>query len=440
MMKKLTLIALMMILAGAFTFAGTVEQAANDFVDLLAKKNFDEAEMRFDATMTKLLPAERLEQIWKDLQGQMGAFQKRQSVRKEKYGEYDIVFVTCKFANTLLDVKVVYNKDQQIAGLYFVPAKQPAAPAPYVSRDAFTEKDVVVGVKEWPLPGTLAMPKGDGPFPAVILVHGSGPNDRDETVGPNKPFRDLARGLASNGIAVLRYEKRTRQHATKLKELANRLTVYEETIEDALAAVPFLKATASIDKNKIYILGHSLGAYLAPRMAMKDKENSAAGFIICAGPTRALEDLVLEQFNYIFSLDNTITDEEKQTLAKLEKQVALAKSSGLSPKTPAADLPLGVPAAYWLDLRGYQPAQTAKKITRPLLILQGERDYQVTMTDFKGWQEALSGKKNVVFKAFPGLNHLFIKGSGKSSPSEYETAGHVDKSVIDTIIDWIKKR
>ncbi len=147
------------------------------------------------------------------------------------------------------------------------------------------------------------MPVGQGLFPAVVLVHGSGPQDRDETIGPNKPFRDLAWGLATYGIAVLRYEKRTRVYGQKLqqdKKLLTSFTVYEETVDDAVSAVALLSQTPGIRPDRIFVLGHSQGGMTIPRVAQKDKQ--AAGFIIMAGLTRPLEDAILKQNRYLLSI------------------------------------------------------------------------------------------------------------------------------------------
>lgn len=425
----------------------TLERTAAQFVQLLEAQKYEEAVEGFDAVMTKTLSAKKLGDIWEALPEQLGAFQKQAGTRSELKGEYVRVFVTCQFEKNVIDMQLTFNKKRRIAGLFFVPSQSAAAaspkkefpPPPYAVKDSFHESTQEVGSGDWTLPATLTLPQKEGPFPAIILVHGSGPNDRDETIGPNKPFRDLAWGLASQGIAVLRYEKRTKEHAAKMVDLKNSITVFEETLEDALAAVELLKKNTLIDHNRIFILGHSLGGMLVPRLAGLDKDKAVAGFVVLAGPTRALEDVVPEQYEYILSLDGGLSDEEQETLDKINRQTALAKSSELSKDTPAADLPLGIPAAYWLDLRGYRPADEAVKMTRPLLILQGERDYQVTMEDFKGWQAALASHKNVTFKSFPSLNHLFIAGEGKSSPGEYQLAGFVEKEVIDTIGQWVKR-
>jgi dienelactone hydrolase len=280
------------------------------------------------------------------------------------------------------------------------------------------------------VPGTLSVPTGKGPFPAVVLVHGSGPNDRDETLGPNKPFRDLAWGLASKGIAVLRYEKRTRIHGDKLAMLP-KPTVQEETVDDAVAAAQLLRRTDGIDPRRVFVLGHSLGGMLIPRIGARDGE--IAGLVVLAGLTRPMEETIVQQLSYLASLDGKVSDEEKKRLDQFQEQEARIKA--LTPES--TESLMGIPASYWLDLRGYNPPALAARLRQPLLILQGERDYQVTMEDYQAWKKGLAEKKNVTFKSYPSLNHLFIEGEGKVTPAEYEKAGHVAAAVIDDIAEWI---
>jgi len=202
--------------------------------------------------------------------------------------------------------------------------------------------------------------------------------------------------------------------------------------------VALLRGRKEVDEGRIFVLGHSLGALLAPKMATLD--SGIAGLIIMAGPTRPLEDLVLEQFTYIFSLEGP-TESQREQLDKIKDQVARVKDPKLSRDTPAAELPLGMAAAYWLSLRGYHPAEVAAKLPQRLLILQGERDYQVTMEDFCGWQNALRQRPRAELKSYPKMNHLFIEGEGegKAKPSDYQKPGHVAKAVVDDIARWIKK-
>ena len=414
---------------------------ARQFVESLAKEDFANATKGFDAAMQGAMPEAKLQQTWKSLLGQVGAFKKQVNTRTEKFRQYNVVFVACEFEKTPLDVKVVFNTKKEIAGLFFVPSQTPSAhtfaPPSYAKTNMYHEKEIVVGSGEFSLPGTLTLPIGSGLFPAVVLVHGSGPNDRDETVGPNKPFRDIALGLASRGIAVLRYEKRTKVYGAKLVARKDSITVNEETIDDALAAVLSLSRTENINPQKIFVLGHSLGGTVIPRIGVRNP--NIAGFICLAGATRPFEDLIVDQMTYIFSLDNTISNEEKTELEQIKAKVARVKDKKLSLSTFSTELPLGVNAKYWLDLRDYNPAETATKLTQPMLFLQGGRDYQVTIADFDGWKRTLSSKTNVEFKLYPNLNHLFIEGERKSTPEEYQIAGHVAEPVIDDVAKWVKK-
>lgn len=411
---------------------------AKEFITLLEKGDFSKAVENFDSTMIKVMPEDKLKEVWNSIVTQLGSFKRQGKTRTEKVMDYDIVYVTCVFQSVALDAKVVFNRKKQISGLFFIPSQAAIKyrPPAYVKPDLFQEKEVVVGSGEWALPGTLTLPEGNGPYPAVVLVHGSGPNDRDETIGPNKPFRDLAWGLASRNIAVLRYEKRTKAHSQKFASRKVKLTVKEETIDDAVAAVRMLLQTEGIDGEKIFVIGHSLGGMLIPRIGALDSE--IAGFIVLAGTTRPLEDVILEQMNYIFSVDGGISEDEKNKLDKIKKQVEKVKNLKETDVSSRTDYFLGAPAEYWLDLRGYNPPQAARDLKQPMLILQGGRDYQVTEEDFKGWKKSLSSRNDVEFRFYPNLNHLFIEGKGKITPAEYQVTSHVAEIVINDIAKWIK--
>ncbi len=411
-----------------------LQEKAEAWVLLMAGGEFAQAVKAFDTTMAGLMPAEKLKATWDSLIPQAGEFKSILRTRMESQGGYDIVFVTAKFSGMALDIKVVYDSSAMIAGLFFLPSSESTEyqPPAYGKTNLFTETGVNVGSGEWQLPGTLSIPKGAGPFPVVVLVHGSGPNDRDETLGGTKTFKDLAWGLASNGVAVLRYEKRTRQYPEKSAQDQG-FTVEDETIDDAVAAVDLLAKTAGIDSTRIFVAGHSLGGMLAPRIAAR--ESRTAGLVILAGATRPLEDLILEQTKYILNLDGTLDDADN---------VQIQATTALVSQVKALDIPGGQPVlgayrAYWAYLQGYDPAAEAAKLDLPVYILQGERDYQVTMADFANWSTALSGKNNVTLQSYPGLNHLFVSGTGPSNPGEYDLAGNVGEIVITDIAAWIKK-
>ncbi len=417
----------------------THEDRARLFVNQLASEQFDSAASTFDSTMTAAMPPAKLKETWLAVLGQAGAFQAIESVSMTTQGGYDVAVVTTAFENMRLDVKVVFDKAQKIAGLWFAPSapKVGYMPPSYSDSTKFHEVEIKIGEGKYALPGTISMPNGDGPFPGIVLVHGSGPNDQDESIGPNKPFRDLAWGLASRGIAVLRYDKRTHAFPQQFADSINKLTVKQETIDDAAAAVKVLSSTNRIDASHIFVLGHSLGGMLIPRIAEVTPE--AAGYVVMAGAARPLGDLLLEQVRYIDSLKGPLSATELAQLDTLKAQVAMTESPDLQFDTPPSKLPLGVPAAYWLDLRGYQPAKSAEQIKKPMLIIQGGRDYQVTTKDFDVWKSTLGTLPNVTFKLYPDLNHLFIAGSGPPNPSEYDQPGHVSEQVIIDLAAWVQK-
>lgn len=425
--------------AGGTSSTGNDEMTAmaRSLVETVAAGDYAAAVENSNEAMRQTVTPDQLQQAWDSLLQQIGPFQEISGTSTSTASGMEVVLVTCRFEKASLDVKIAFDQDKKVAGLFVVPTQNATAyqPPAYVDPDSFTERDVTVGSGKWSLPGTLTMPKREGPFPAVVLVHGSGPNNRDESIGPNAPFKDLAWGLSAQGIAVLRYDKRTLVYPF---QIGGDITVWEETIDDAAAAVDLLLQTEGIDHDNIFVLGHSLGGLLIPRIAPVAPQ--ARGFIILAGGTRPLEDALLEQSMYLASLDGVITPEEQAMLDQLRAQVAKVKDPDLSPSTPKEELPLGIGARYWLDLRGYDPAESARDISRPILVLQGERDFQVTMVDYQRLRDALSGMPNVTFKSYPDLNHLFIAGTGKSTPSEYNLPGHISEEVVDDIASFVRDK
>ncbi|WP_410518788.1 alpha/beta fold hydrolase [Bacteroides fluxus] len=320
-----------------------------------------------------------------------------------------------------------------------VPAVSTAKPVTY-DDTKISEKDIAVGADGFKLPGTLTMPKfaaasGMRRVPCVILVHGSGPNDRDETVGPNKPFRDLAWGLAERGVAVIRYDKRTKIYGMNCVPAGRVLNYDTEAVDDALAAILQARTLPEIAADSIYVLGHSLGGTLAPRIA--ERSEGLAGIIVLAGLARPLEDALEEQFTYISSLTDSSANAGTQ-LAELKRQLVNVKKLGTDAFDDKIPLPLGQPRSYWEFANEYKPVEVAAKLKLPIFVLQGERDYQVTMEDFGLWRFGLLRCKNVFFKSYPKLNHLLQEGSGKATPFEYNRASPVPAYVMDDIASFVK--
>jgi dienelactone hydrolase len=337
-------------------------------------------------------------------------------------GPVSIVVFPVKFATRPIDVQMSVNASGQVSAPLLRPGEVAWQPPSYVKAGSFKERAVVIGDK-WKLPGTLTVPNGSGPFPAVVLVHGFGPNDRDETVGGTKMFRDLAEGLASRGIAVLRYEKRTKVYTAKMAITS--YTPDDEVIEDADRAVVLLRSQPEVNGNRIFALGHDFGGYLLPRVAAED--GKLAGLIILGASARPLEDLILEQ----------IQSKNLPAVQVTAAKAAVTKIKQLEVSDDGAPRVFGLPAAYWVQLKGYDAPAAAKKLGIPILVLQGERDFQTSMTDFNLWKQALAGTKGSIAQSFPSLNHIFVAGEGKSSEEEYKKAAHVAPEVLDVVAKFI---
>lgn len=409
-----------------------IENISKEFVNLLVREDFTKAREIFTQEVANALPEDALKGIWRSIIATIGKFNRIIETKTTEYGEYRIVILDCDFEIGTLGIQITFNKELKIAGLYFLQPKFKAIykPPPYINPDSFSEIEVTIETQGWRLPAVLTLPKTDTPCPAVVLVHGSGPQDKDETIGPNKPFKDLALGLASRGIAVLRYEKRTKHYGEK--SLVKDFTVNQETVEDAISAIELLYQREEIDKNRIYLLGHSLGGMLAPRIALKtDKLN---GIIMLAGTIKDLLETIIRQTKYLASLDGNIDNNEAKEIEDIEKNVERIKSLNIDKDENI----LGAPGSYWLDLLNYNPLEEIKKVNIPILILQGDRDYQVTVEDFELWQKELKDKPNITFKIYKGLNHLFIYGEGTPNPEEYFKAGNISQEVIEDIANWIK--
>lgn len=448
-MERKTLRALVLTICAGLTTIGLTAQegqtdellaSAQQFLSQVSRGEFEKAAESFDAAVAKALPPEKLEQTWKQLTTAFGELQRFGDAKMESVGALRAVITPCHFERGILNARIVFDPKDKITGLWFAPPTPTAKYTwpRYVRPQSFEETDVTVGQGEWELPGTLTLPKGEGPYPAVVLIHGSGPNDRDETIGPTKVFRDLAGGLATEGIAVQRYDKRTKVHGQKLAKRETGITLQEETIDDALLAIELLREHPAVDPERIFVLGHSLGGYAAPRIAKST--SSLAGLILLAGSNRPLEDMIVDQTRYLALSDGQASTKAQEMLDKIAAQAAEVKT--LTPESVVAkeDLPLGVPLSYWMDMRSYDPIKTARNLAVPMLLLQGGRDYQVTAADYGRWHEGLKGRDAVTFKWLPTLNHLFIAGKKRSVPAEYMQPGHVSPKVIEIVATWIKQK
>ena len=294
-------------------------------------------------------------------------------------------------------------------------------PPPYADPTAFTEQEIVLEAADQTVPGTITLPS-EPPSIGVVLLAGGGPFDRDETAGPNKPLKDLAWGLATQGIAVLRFDKLTANRPEAMATPGYTMTA--EYVPHAIAAVRALAEHV----DRVFIVGHSMGGKVAPKIAAE--EPLVAGLVIMAGDTQPMHHSAVRVISYLARTGAV----PPETVEVFKQQAAVVDGPDLSSASPA-DLPFGMPASFWLDLREYDAVATAAKLDIPILVLQGGRDYQVTVAnDLPGWRDGLP---DATIKIIDADNHLFFAGSGPSTPADYQTAQHVDPEALTAIVDWL---
>jgi dienelactone hydrolase len=350
---------------------------------------------RFNEKMKAAAPAPMLRQIHAKLTAQLGDYTKMAGDTSCTAGSGIHSCVTpLQFARGRLMLRIAVSADGLVAGLSIVGMEPLEGLAPGANA-AITAGSVT-------LPAIVTLPKASGPAPLIVLVHGSGAHDADETVGPNKPFRDLAEGLAARGVATLRFVKRNR-----VVPLPASASLDDEVTNDALAAVAVARTTPGVDASRIFVLGHSLGGYMAPHIASKDPQ--IRGIVVMAGNSRTLRESLTDQVRHITGAIDGV-------------ELALQQA----------------PARYRELLPGYDPTVAARALMRPVLVLQGGRDYQVNDKDFARWTAALGTNPDATLKLYPRLNHLFLEGDGLSMPAEYEVPGRIPPQVFDDIAAWVK--
>lgn len=319
------------------------------------------------------------------------------------------------------------------------------AAATTMNKQNFKEEEYNFKSGKYEIKGTLSYPSSlEDKIPGVVLVHGSGSHDRDETVFLNKPFRDIAHYLSSKGIAVLRYDKRTFTYKINrsVQEFKD-ITIKEEVIDDAVNAVKSLSSLSYIQKDEIYVIGHSLGAWCTPLIA--DILPSIKGVCLMAGNARPIDVIITEQMEYQFRLhvnqllivsDEIIETKKNEINAYFDK----IKNDEIKDDEILAGFP--VYPAYWKYWLTTDPIGAIKNYKNKVLVLQGENDCQISMEDFRIWKNTLKRykKKNYKTVSFPKLNHFFMRYEGKSTGKEYLKEGHVDKKVLKALENWIKKR
>ena len=405
---------------------------SSQLIEALEGNDYNQLELLFSPKLKEALTEKKMMGLWKSLNEQHEGFEKSIDNKIKQTAEYTYLLVGLLFQDkTKLDLQYTLNEDSEVNSLRIIPYSNPnewTLPS-YAVLDQIETKAIKIGTHS-PLLAELVNPVSKKSSAIVIMVHGSGPNDMDESLGPNKLFKDLAYGLATQGIASLRYNKRSFDYQNDMAKRINELDFNDIVVNDARIAI---KQAKSLGFNKIILLGHSLGGHLAPKIV---DGLAVSGVIIMAGNSSPLQDLLLPQFEYLMEHDpNTPITEFQMNILKTQLD-NLAKGD-YDENTVGPLLPLSLPGKFWLSLKGYNPVKTARSHAFPYLILNGDRDYQVTVDEANQWKNGSKHEKSqtIIYK---DLNHMFYAGKGLCIPSEYEEKHEMNVAVLKDISSWIK--
>ena len=441
MRKMIAMLLALVLLATGFAFANDFNLEAEEVFDALLAGDFAAVAARFDENMAAVLDADGLEQSWSAVAPLLGDYLGRGEAELVTQDGYTVAVLQARFANSNLKVQIAYDDAGRIGGMQM----QPVAPETTDSVEetgAWTEVELTVEADPaYPLGATLCLPEGgEGLPPVVVLVQGSGSSDRNEAVLQNAPFRDIAHGLAELGVATLRYDKRTFVYPECAGDSGLDIDIRAEMLDDVNAAIDLMRTDGRVDGSRIFVLGHSLGGMMVPAIAAENPD--LAGAISMAGSLRRLWEIVYDQNQEVIAAYDGVELPEAQRAA-LDAQVAQIEAdmevfrTGIDGLADDALL-LGVPVRYWRSLEQYAGDHFLDAIDLPLLILQGDADFQVYAdVDYPLWQEALAGRDNVTFCLYEGLNHLMMPTQGLRDTTEYVTPSHVREDVIADIADFV---
>ena len=410
-----------------------LEAITQDFLEALVAESFDEAYEYVSPEFSQNVPQDNLIQQWESNVIPLGEFNQFTTIayQGEEQG-FDVVSAQAEFADGRAEFSVQFD-GQVIEGFFF--NVDTWSPPSYVDESVFTEEELTLATSsDCELGSTVTIPDTNESVPGVVLVHGSGDQGRDQQVGPNRTFKEIAWGLATRGVAVLRYDQRPFACDIDRTEA----TVDDLITDDALTALDRLRQYNRIEET--FVAGQSLGGRFAPRIAAQDDE--VAGVIMLAPLAEPIADAIVRQSEYQLELNSNLTDEQRQA--------QLAQAEALAERLRTLDIgddelinlgggERGKP--FFRTLQEYDHVETAASLDIPRFILQGERDYLVTVEDDLAiWEEELAGDPAVQIKRYESLNHRFQPGQGMGRPAEWSEPNPVDKQVVVDIAAFITEQ
>ena len=455
-MKKLLSI-LLTALAVCNLFAQQELKTAQKAVSNLRKGNYTALLKSSSEEFRRQIDADAMSNLMNQVSNQLGSMKSITLLKQEPVqGMVQFSFKALFEKDSLLLLMAV--KDKTIMGLFLKPLEPANAyrtPA-YGSGFQLSQKEFTHGVPGLPLDGQLMWPAryDETRLPVCILIHGSGPNDMDESIGPNKVFMDLALGLCKNGIGTLRYNKRTFQHGQAYAD--GQITLREEVTDDVRAMVDFAMQQSWVDTNRIYLVGHSQGAIVAPSIMAADKR--VAGVVLLCGSAEPLTAILRYQLGWLDSMQSG------RISAETRKQQQMLDSFGMQEwlqTQPGSRMLMGAPLSWWHEIDQVFKAEHLHQPGKRSLVLNAGKDYQIPPTFYASLQAGCKAgmmEEDTIFgdnylnigrsvvsrcqaREYPELNHMLMPSDGSLKPAEYKRKGlHVDEQLIRDVASWIREQ
>ena len=411
---------------------------SNRISDWITTDKTDSIVPYFDSVMKRAVSASQLADTWTTILMNWGPMVSKDKMVIEQLGEYTMVTQIIHFNRTKYKLHITYDKQFKIAGLFLTLGAQQYEVPPYVNTLNFVEYKLTFGKEPIILNGLLSIKQTTNRMPLLIIIQGSGPQDQDGTYGSNKIYKDIAWGIATNDIAVFRYPKRTSIYGSLY--LSGRTdiqyTLEDEYVTDLVNAIQLLCKRNDIDTNNIFLLGHSQGGDAAVIAAKKT--GKIKGIIMASTSPRHIQDIMCEQLDYINGYEPYYSAKRIQS-DEMKSKLVYSLNPDLKLDAPFDSLPLNIAPSYWIYLNQLNLIDSLKTMSNlKLFFVQGKRDYQVTLVDLGEWQKAFKDDARATFKVYPYLNHMYFRGTSRSTAVEYDERHNVDEEIVSDIVKWIK--
>jgi len=406
-------------------------EATELLIEEMAAGRFDVAYEQFAANAQRQTSPGNLEAVWIALTNVGGEFEEIRTTEETTQSGFDAVDARIGFERSDHTFRVLLGDGFEAVGATLNDEYERPE---YVDTSAFSAVETTVETDNCLMDATVTVPADGADVPGVVLVHGSDPvgaaDQNLRTLG-SQMFRDLAEGLSSHDVAVLRYDRRT--HACPNSITPAEYTLDAVSVDDPLIAIDQLRGVDGVDADRVGVVGHSLGGMAVPRIAERDGD--LAGAVALAAPARSFYEIFVEQYEHLATVGEFEWEQMVTLYDRWQDRIDRIRQGDYSP----GDSVLGYPGALWQSVDEYDQVATAQSLDTPLFFLQGRRDYQVSPErDFELWRSELDGRADTDFQGYDELNHVFQFGTGPSVPGEYALRNSVSEDVVVDVADWLR--